>query len=316
MIRLTQCISLLIIFVLDVSAQKIGKSGLKENNLRGKVSYLEETTYAGIDHFGEAKKDSLLSKCIFKYDINGSEIEKYEHYIVFNTPEFETKTLYNEKGNKIQQSYYQSEKDYGSTIYKYDSKDNLIETEYYFCGLLTNKIINKYDESGNNIESMEYNEDGELAKVKVFKYDEKRNVIERSFYNKFGELNSKTIQVYDNNSNVIEEERYDFLNPSFSRKHTYKYDNNGNKIEKKYYHHPDYILKQIDNCKYDNYGNVTEDLTIYSNFSKTKTNKNEEISGFYYKYEYDNLNNWIKKLKLRNYILEEITERVIKYYPD
>jgi hypothetical protein len=343
MIRLILSISLLVTFVFDVTAQKKEKSIFEEKNLRGNVSYLEETTYAVSDYFGEVKKDSLITKFSFKFDKSGNVIEKQEYYKRFNLPVAVTKTKYNEKGNKTEVSWFQSKKSNGLTIYKYDSLDNLIQTESFFCDKLSGKSIRKYDEKANNIEFRAYDEAGKIEQVYINKFDDKGNEIETKIYLENGKLNEvvkkkydekgnlieqgsydregtlyrdKLIYTYDNMSNVISEDKQNTLSPSYSRKHTYKHDINGNKIEMKLYDYPNYSLKHIDNYKYDSFGNIIEDLNIYSYLSESKNFKNDVVRGHYYKYEYDYFNNWTKKLDYGNFELIEITERTIEYYLD
>ena len=212
---------------------------------------------------------------------------------------------------------FQSKESNSLKIYKYDLKNNLTETTNYFCGKLSGKTKNVYDENGYNIETRKYKENGDLSTIYFNKFDIRGNKIETRCLNKFGNLSHRITVVYDEKGNELSDFWDDSRNPDiYSSKHIYKYDYNGNKIETKYYRYPDYNLKQIDEYKYDSFGNMTADLNVFWHLSESKNFKNDEVLGSYYKYEYDYLNNWTKKLKYNNFILDKITERTIEYYPD
>ena len=111
------------------------KNDLTEENLKGKVKSITENTYEAVDKFGQIEKGDVLVDSSAVYTDDG----RFK--------------IYNEKGNKIEENYYNSN---GSLIYKntykYDEKGNKIEENYYNSnGRLYSKTTYKYDEKGNMI---------------------------------------------------------------------------------------------------------------------------------------------------------------------
>ena len=183
------------------------KNDLTEENLKGKVKSITENTYEAVDKFGQIEKGDVLVDSSAVYTDDG-------HF-----------KIYNEKGNKIEENYYNSN---GSLIYKntykYDKKGNIIEEKsYYPDGSLIYKNTYKYDEKGNKIEDNSYDSDGRLHSKYTYKYDEKGNKIEENWYNSDGRLHSKYTYKYDEKGNNIEENWYD-SDGSLYEKHTYKYE--------------------------------------------------------------------------------------------
>ena len=132
------------------------KNDLTEENLKGKVKSIKETTYKAIEKFGQIEKGDVL-------------------YDVFNDP-FIT-IIYNEKGDRIEENHYNSDGslDYKVT-YKYDENGNKIEGNIYFSdGSLLEKYTYKYDEKGNIIEKNRYNSNGSLDEKYTYKYEYDKN---------------------------------------------------------------------------------------------------------------------------------------------
>ena len=100
------------------------KNDLTEENLKGKVKSIKETTYKAVDKFGQIEKGDVLNN-------------------YFN--------IYNEKGNKIEDNFYDSDGNLSSKdTYEYDEKGNKIEKNVYDSnGRLGYKFIYKYNEKGN-----------------------------------------------------------------------------------------------------------------------------------------------------------------------
>ena len=142
------------------------KNDLTEENLKGKVKSITENTYEAVDKFGQIEKGDVLVDSSAVYTDDG-------HF-----------KIYNEKGNKIEENYYNSN---GSLIYK---------NTY------------KYDEKGNNIEEYHYDEDGKFNYKYTYKYDEKGNNIEKNNYDSNGRLDSKYTYEYDKNNNWTQRIEY------------------------------------------------------------------------------------------------------------
>ena len=187
------------------------KNDLTEENLKGKVKSIKENTYEAVEKFGQIEKgDALYDDDAFPF------------------------TIYNEKGNKIEENHYYSD---GSLLdkytYKYDENGNKIEVNnYYSDGRLILKITYKYDENGNNIEECYHYEDGILSEKHTYKYDENGNIIERNDYNFSSSLDKKYTYKYDEKGNIIEINNYNSdgrLDSKYTYK--YKYDKNNNWIQ-------------------------------------------------------------------------------------
>ena len=169
------------------------KNDLTEENLKGKVKSITENTYEAVDKFGQIEKGDVLVDSSAVYTDDG-------HF-----------KIYNEKGNKIEENYYNSNgRLYSKTTYKYDEKGNMIEDNFYDSddGSLIYKNTYKYDEKGNKIEEYHYDEDGKFNYKNTYKYDEKGNNIEKNNYDSNGRLDSKYTYEYDKNNNWTQRIEY------------------------------------------------------------------------------------------------------------
>ena len=110
------------------------KNDLTEENLKGKVKSIKETPYEAVDKFGQIEKGNVL------YD-DGTSF-----------------TIYNEKGNIIEENYYDSD------------------------GNLSSKDTYEYDENGNNIEKNNYDSNGKLDSKYTYEYDKNNNWTQRIEY--------------------------------------------------------------------------------------------------------------------------------------
>ena len=257
------------------------KTSLTKENIKGKVKYIEESTYNVIDKFGNIEKVGLSKKEIFKYD---------------------------EKGNKTEENLYNSNESLSKKItFKYDEEGKLIEENLYNSDeSLKNKAIYNYDKKGNLIELIWYNANGSFNCKYTYNCDEKGNIMESN-----DNLANKVTFKYDSKGNKIEEKTFSYDRLNYG--HFYKYDEKGNKIEENGYYfgfpYPDagkLDYKEI-YINYEN-GNVIEwnrynsDGYVYNNICK---------------YEYDNEGNWIKvfvkNIKNTN-IYVSTKERHIEYY--
>ena len=116
------------------------KNDLTEENLKGKVKSIKETLYEAVDKFGQIEKGDVLVDSSAVYTDDG-------HF-----------KIYNEKGNKIEENYYNSNgRLYSKTTYKYDEKGNIIEENHYDSnGRLDSKYTYEYDKNNNWTQRIEY----------------------------------------------------------------------------------------------------------------------------------------------------------------
>ena len=158
----------MLVFV-SFSPSAINKKDPTDLNLKGKVKTLTETMFKAVDKFGEIQKGEIQGKDII---------------------------LFNDKGNRIEYNYYNSDDGRLSEndIFKYDDKGNKLEkTSYNSDGSLAYKYTYKYDDNGNNIEYNRYKSDGSLMFKNKYKYDDKGNQIESNSYTSDGSLIEKVI---------------------------------------------------------------------------------------------------------------------------
>ena len=143
------------------------KNDLTEENLKGKVKSITENTYEAVDKFGQIEKGDVLVDSSAVYTDDG----RFK--------------IYNEKGNKIEENYYNSNgRLYSKTTYKYDEKGNMIEDNFYDSddGSLIYKNTYKYDEKGNIIEENHYDSNGRLDSKYTYEYDKNNNWTQRIEY--------------------------------------------------------------------------------------------------------------------------------------
>ena len=152
------------------------KNDLTEENLKGKVKSIKETTYKAVDKFGQIKKGNVLNNYFTIYNKKGNTIEGNEYYSD-GSLNYKTTYKYDEKGNKIEKNTYKYDGSLNyKTTYKYDEKGNKIEkNNYYYSGRLDSKTTYKYDEKGNTIEQNIYYHGSRPAENYSYKYEYDKN---------------------------------------------------------------------------------------------------------------------------------------------
>ncbi len=272
----------------------------------------------------------LFSKKLYKYDKKGNEIEQ-SMYTSKGVLSSRFVTKYNEDGNKIEEKYstdlnkYKKIKLKWRNTFKYNEEGKIIEENRYEKGEeLTNKIIYKYNDSGNLTEKNRYDADGNPISKRIYSYDDQGNVVEYKVFeegildrrviykyengllNEKSEYNFKDIllskSIYENGKRVEIKEYY--TNEDYQLSRLYRYDDNENVIEQCFYQRDG--SKYLDwHGKYDNKGNILESVK-YDSFGQRWQNN--------YKYEYDKMGNFVKKIEFRNGFPAYIIERKIEYY--
>lgn len=246
--------NLVILFVFIFSAflgysQENKKSDLAKDNIKGKVKYIEESTYylKGYLDNNEIKGNHRTYK-ITKFNMEGNiehEITKglidYPRIIPLRTITYR----YNSAGKKIEQKYIED-----SCIinnYIYDEVGNLIQEDYYqFFFKRAGKIINKYDSVGNLIERCMYRKDETLNSKTLYKYDSLgRNIETKNLVGIIGNFISK----YDSNSNEVDILGYD--DDSNEGEEIRIYDKYRNILEYRYYKNDSLLCKRTIKYKYD-----------------------------------------------------------------
>ena len=235
------------------------------------------------------------------------EIKKGKRNVVSSNDYSRKITIFNMHGIKVEYIEYDNNDEIISrTLYEHDKNGNLKETtKLNSYGNIERKFISNYDEKGNEIESSAYNSKGTLESKDLIKYDKKDGSKEISSYNSKGNLSSKWIIKYEK-AKMAEVAVYKPDN-SLNYKWDYIYDNEGNATKSNDYD-SDGIIERSTTSKYDSKGNVIEEYSWDSlgNGRLNSTSTNE--------YEYDEMGNWIKKIKYNNRIPQYINEREIIYF--
>jgi len=183
------------------------------------------------------------------------------------------------------------------------------------------KSVNQHDGNGNLIESLHYDREGELWDKKAYKYDSKNNLLETFDFDENGELDLYyKHDAFGNYYNEYDKVKFDskgrlqqnellYSSGKLMYKKNYEYNKDGCIIRKysKNGNLENYLKKDIEN-------KILEDKEW-----KAEYDYNYDFTGMkllYHEtreYEYDSMNNWIKKTWYRNGSLYIIEERKIEY---
>lgn len=160
------------------------------------------------------------------------------------------------------------------------------------------KLIWEYDAKGNKLGNKVYCFDDSLITESTYKYKEKNTLIEKID-------DTKIIYKYNSKGYLIEELCYDAYG-QLQSKFTYEYDIHGNEIT--WIFHDDLLLSKI-TYQYDN-GNIVRE-NVYSTDGILLEDR-------IFKYEFDSLGNWVKKIEklIKELHVEStiVSERTIIYY--
>lgn len=263
--------NLVILFVFIFSSflgysQENKKSDLEKDNIKGKVKYIEESTYFPKGLFCNGKEMDIhreykitkfnrdgnieyeiirgfhdlwgkikpLKTIIYKYNSNG---QKQECSQIDNEISVVDKYFYDTKGNLIEKTFYKRLRDrIGTSKYKYDSNNRMIEVaRYWDDGSLESRESYSYNKKGQIVTKKYYSDFGYYAiSYDELKYDSKGNNIESIFYIKDKKDRSSYFK-YDDKNNIIESRYWNKNDSLFSTTNIqYKYDKKSNWIWKKY----------------------------------------------------------------------------------
>lgn len=292
-----------ILFVFIFSAflgysQENKKTDLEKDNIKGKVKYIEESTYylnQSFYYHGK-KEDSHREYKITKYNPNGN----IEHKIIRGycddriiIPLRTISYKYNSKGQK-QECIELKDSIEINDKYIYDSIGNLVEKASYdrLQGLIL-RIKYIYDSKNNLVEIYRYwNKSDSLTRRYVYKYND--SIAEKVHY------------VYNDKGQIIKED-YNYIFTEENCTH-YKYDSKGNQISLISY--ADNKIYYRSERKYDDNNNLIEKRSYDSKDSLSSKQTME--------YKYDKRSNWIwqKFLAGDKNNEDRIIERRIVYYGD
>lgn len=167
------------------------KTNPKEVQSRPVIKRITETTYDGVDKFGEIQKKDMLNTSITYFNEKEKMVE-YNHTDLKSSQKLKIIYKYDNKGYLISYDSFDSNGNLKSRgIYKNDDKGYILEVNVYNSnGTLITKTKFRTDNQGNIIESNIYNSDGSLINKIISKYDEKNQEIQKYFYDKNGKLES------------------------------------------------------------------------------------------------------------------------------
>ncbi|GJQ07770.1 hypothetical protein CAPN010_19280 [Capnocytophaga cynodegmi] len=234
-----------------------------------------------IEEIHYEENGTISSKETWKYNDKGNKIENI--WYNKNGKIVKKTSKYDDKGNLIEETYYDR---FGKEFLKYNDKGNLIEEiKYNRNGKIDFKETREYNNQGNLIEEIRYRRDGKIDFKETWKYDSQGNKMERyegrQDRKKWQEAFSKF--TYENNRTTIERVRY--TNGNISSEETWRYDEKGKLIE-------------VSERKKQNTGKWKEELT---------------------KYEHDDQDNWIQEMIFKQQRNKQIiSKRIqeIEYYQD
>lgn len=295
--------NLVILFVFIFSAflgysQENKKSDLEKDNIKGKVKYIEESTYFPKGLFCNGKEMDIHREYkITKFNRDGNiEHEIIRGYHDYNRRITPLKTIiykYNSRGQK-QECFELKDSIVINDKYIYDSIGNLIEkASYDRLQELILRIIYRYDSKNNLVEIYRYwNKSDSLTRRYVFKYND--SIAEKIHY------------VFNDKGQVIMES-YNYFFTEGDCDH-YKYDSKGNQISLISYSNNKIYYRS--ERKYDDNNNLIEKRSYDSKDSLSLKHTME--------YKYDKRSNWIwqKFLAGDKNNEDRIIERRIVYYGD
>lgn len=201
-------------------------------------------------------RDSLITKTVNTYDVKGNLINQ----VVTDSEEkllWKTVNTYKDDKQVDSSEYGVGDVLKAKTIYTYEGNLLVDETCYNSDGLLSWKIINKYDDLGRKTVVSQYENDGNLDERYTYEYLEDGKIKTRTYYDG---ITSKTIS------------------------NTFKYSNTGALTDVITYDENKKITKRVV-LKYDSVGNINK-ISEYDVLDKFDTVVNELVSMIDYTYQY------------------------------
>jgi hypothetical protein len=172
-------------------------------------------------------KGAIVNIEQYKYDSQGNKTE-YSRYSGSTAAQaaYQKKSKYNERNLVYEESGYDGVEHFTNT-YKYDARGEVQEIRYMKNSVLSEKRVFTKD-GATTIVSI-YNGTGILTSKLVLRYDERKNLVEESVYGvNQSELEKKTYN-YDDNKKLTEEAKYKL--DKVTLKTCYSYNAGGNLVE-------------------------------------------------------------------------------------
>jgi hypothetical protein len=215
-------------------------------------------------------------------------------------------------------------------IKEYDNVGNLLETNDYHYGRLETRHTYRFDDNSHCIKESDYDENGKLKWEETLKYDANGHKTEVLDFNTIDGTEVRHYFKYSDMGKPIEEDEYGAENSTKFKRTLNFYDEAGNIIEIKQYSENGV---QIYEGRFDRYGNHLADIAYNEDGSlhdkitaeyRYDTKGNEIEEALHYtdgtgatsisKYQYDAMNNWVKKTVFEEGEATRLIEREITYY--
>ncbi|WP_109434530.1 hypothetical protein [Aquimarina sp. AU119] len=289
-------------FLFGVKAQ----NDLAQLELKGSVKSLKEITYhATLDPKNNIIQKDSFNQAIELVFIQSGRLLKKSHW--FDTKKnmgskhtytYDTLGFLNKIYNYSLDDHQESE-----TVYTYNSQGEKIRTQEFIDGKLSQDFSYKYNSKGQVIEFIEHSINGKFIIEKTIFIYSGPNVFEKKIYNLANQLESVQTCTYDSNGNNFIDEHRNGVGEVDLRVH-YTYENNKLHETNEYWFNKSKTTHY--KMTYNEHGDQIESHMYYSDATPTEYNSTT--------YEYDNNNNWIKKIVYKNEIPMLVCEREIAYY--
>lgn len=274
--------------------ERFGKMEFLFNeNLGGKSEWIYEYNMSGFkteEKFIDNNENILAYLYTYNYDSNNNLVLE-TNFRKNNQITFRRENKYNKQNFIIQDSasYINESIKNEVTKYLYDKSNKLLTEE-------------TFDEKGQKISECQYI------------YDSKNNITQSTYYINYGELCCIYKYVFDKKNNLSAKLYYD-KNKKLEKKIVYKYDILRRKTEEiEYIYAEDILNNSIMNTyfKYDKFGNCINETCVFYDI------RLDDHERFYHKtkkiVEFDNNNNWIKKINFFDNEISGCSIRKIEYY--
>ncbi|HUS86734.1 MAG TPA: RHS repeat domain-containing protein [Bacteroidales bacterium] len=283
--QITVLIILCSILLASCTKITIPKNDLQEENLKGRVAVLAEYSFKAIEESGK--------------------IEKGNRHREDNLFEQDKLVSYNTDGNKVYSSYY----------YSYGALKDSIRYKYSMNGLLRKTIQYNFYRKKVYKNTYSYKKQNKELIIKTKGKSKHKDFSDRSVTYKYDSLGNEikmnpsgTVYEYDEKGNIIVETDRNQDGAILFKKY-YQYDEQGRLLSTTSTQAIIQFLSegQSFETKYDDRMNIVQ-VKIF-NFSGELERTDQ------FKYQYDELGNWVKKIKYIDSIPKFIIERHIEYLP-
>ncbi|MBF7092014.1 hypothetical protein IUY40_10735 [Flavobacterium sp. ALJ2] len=305
----------IILFALFSCAKKndIIKNDITIRNLKGNVKSIYEWSYNG-DSLKDKNTRTKLhysSDYIFGYDLIYLKFDKLGKIQNHNC--FDFLGIDNSKKKTVNTEF---------TIYKYNSYGDKTEIITKF-DTLSDDVFSKTLFKYNDIHQiLEMTTKSYIPKIEYYYADEFLQT--QIGYDSYDRRSEEHSFKYGSNDSISEYEIYDYLSDDITLREIYTYDNSNNlkikevSIAKRYKKRAG-----VYTYKYNDKNDLIEENYCFSVLDdiagSIEINPNYEFNDkrcekITYKYDYDKMGNWIKKIKIEEDGISRIYDRKIEYY--